>query len=40
VQLVKTAKKKVLIERFDREQREGGWSRKAMVSAPTLLVSG
>ena len=36
--LVKAANKDVLlIERFDRERRDGGWSRRAMVSALTLL---
>ncbi len=38
VKLVKAAKKDVLlIERFDRQQKDGGWSRRAMVSALTLL---
>ena len=38
VRLVKAAKKDVLlIERFDRAPKGGGWSRKAMVSALTLL---
>ena len=38
VRLVKAANKEVLlIERFDRERKDGGWSRRAMVSALTLL---
>lgn len=38
VKLVKAANKDVLlIERFDRQPKEGNWSRKAMVSALTLL---
>lgn len=38
VNLVKAANKDVLlIERFDRQPKKGGWSRKAMVSALTLL---
>lgn len=38
VELVKAANKDVLlVERFDREPEERGWSRKAMVSALTLL---
>lgn len=38
VKLVKAANKDVLlVERFDREPEEEGWSRKAMVSALTLL---
>ena len=38
VRLVKAANKDVLlIERFDRERKDGGWSRRAMVSALTLL---
>ena len=38
VNLVNAANKDVLlIERFDREPREGNWSRRAMVSALTLL---
>lgn len=38
VKLTKAANKDVLlIERFDREQKAQGWSRKAMVSALTLL---
>lgn len=38
VRLVQAANKDVLlIERFDREQRSDGWSRKAMVSALTLF---
>ena len=38
VKLIKAANKDVLlIERFDREQKAEGWSRKAMVSALTLL---
>jgi serine/threonine-protein kinase HipA len=38
VRLVKAANRDVLlIERFDREPKEGDWSRKAMVSALTLL---
>ncbi len=38
VKLTKVANKDVLlIERFDREQKAQGWSRKAMVSALTLL---
>jgi serine/threonine-protein kinase HipA len=38
VQLIKAANKDVLlIERFDRERTAEGWSRKAMVSALTLL---
>lgn len=38
VKLVKVAKKDVLlIERFDRLPKDGSWSRKAMVSALTLL---
>ncbi|MBB3061882.1 type II toxin-antitoxin system HipA family toxin [Microbulbifer rhizosphaerae] len=38
VNLVKAANKDVLlIERFDREPKDGGWSRKVMVSALTLL---
>lgn len=38
VKLVKTANKDVLlVERFDRGLKEDGWSRKAMVSALTLL---
>ena len=38
VRLVKAANKDVLlIERFDRERKHGGWSRRAMVSALTLL---
>jgi serine/threonine-protein kinase HipA len=38
VKLIKAANKDVLlIERFDREQKIQGWSRKAMVSALTLL---
>ncbi len=38
VKLVNAANKDVLlIERFDREQEEGNWSRRAMVSALTLL---
>ena len=38
VRLVKAANKDVLlIERFDRQPKDGNWSRKAMVSALTLL---
>ena len=38
VRLVKAVNKDVLlIERFDRERKDGGWSRRAMVSALTLL---
>ena len=38
VKLAKAADKDVLlIERFDREAKNGGWSRRAMVSALTLL---
>ena len=38
VELVKAANKDVLlVERFDRQPGEGGWSRKAMISALTLL---
>ena len=38
VKLVKVAKKDVLlVERFDRLPQEGGWSRRAMVSALTLF---
>jgi len=38
VKLVKAANKDVLlIERFDRQSKDGNWSRKAMVSALTLL---
>lgn len=38
VKLVKAATKDVLlIERFDRQPKDGSWSRKAMVSALTLL---
>ncbi|MFZ2171641.1 MAG: type II toxin-antitoxin system HipA family toxin [Methylococcaceae bacterium] len=38
VQLIKAANKDVLlIERFDRERRAEGWSRKSMVSALTLF---
>ncbi len=38
VKLVKAANKDVLlIERFDRQLKDGSWSRKAMVSALTLL---
>ena len=38
VKLVRAANKNVLlIERFDRESKHGGWSRKVMVSALTLL---
>ena len=38
VRLVKAANKDMLlIERFDRERKDGGWSRRAMVSALTLL---
>ena len=38
VKLVKAANKDVLlIERFDRQPKDGGWSRRAMVSALTLL---
>ena len=38
VRLIKAANKDVLlIERFDRQRKEGSWSRKAMVSALTLL---
>jgi len=38
VKLAKTANKHVLlIERFDRQRNNGAWSRKAMVSALTLL---
>lgn len=38
VNLVKAANKDVLlIERFDRQPKDGNWSRKAMVSALTLL---
>lgn len=38
VKLIKAANKDVLlIERFDRKKKEQGWSRKAMVSALTLL---
>ncbi len=38
VKLAKAANKDVLlIERFDRQPKDGGWSRKAMVSALTLL---
>ncbi|MYC58707.1 MAG: type II toxin-antitoxin system HipA family toxin [Gammaproteobacteria bacterium] len=38
VDLVEAANKDVLlVERFDREPGEGGWSRKAMISALTLL---
>ena len=38
VKLVKAANKDVLlIERFDRQPKDGSWSRKAMVSALTLL---
>jgi serine/threonine-protein kinase HipA len=38
VKLIKAANKDVLlIERFDRKQKDQGWSRKAMVSALTLL---
>lgn len=38
VKLVKVANKDVLlIERFDRQPKDGSWSRKAMVSALTLL---
>lgn len=38
VRLVKAANKDVLlIERFDRERKDGGWSRRSMVSALTLL---
>lgn len=38
VKLAKAANKDVLlIERFDRQPNDGGWSRKAMVSALTLL---
>lgn len=38
VKLVKAANKDVLlIERFDRQPKDGNWSRKAMVSALTLL---
>lgn len=38
VRLIKAANKDVLlIERFDREPKDGNWSRKAMVSALTLL---
>lgn len=38
VKLIKAANKDVLlIERFDRKQKDQGWARKAMVSALTLL---
>ena len=38
VELIKAANKDVLlVERFDRKPEEGGWSRKAMISALTLL---
>jgi len=38
VQLTKSANKDVLlIERFDREKKDGGWSRKSVVSALTIL---
>jgi serine/threonine-protein kinase HipA len=38
VKLIKAANKDVLlIERFDRQSKNGGWSRKAMVSALTLF---
>ena len=38
VRLIKAANKNVLlIERFDRQPKDGSWSRKAMVSALTLL---
>ena len=38
VKLIKVAKKDVLfVERFDRLPQEGGWSRRAMVSALTLF---
>lgn len=38
VKLIRVANKDVLlIERFDREQKAQGWSRKAMISALTLL---
>jgi serine/threonine-protein kinase HipA len=38
VKLIRVANKNVLlIERFDREQKAQGWSRKAMISALTLL---
>jgi serine/threonine-protein kinase HipA len=38
VKLIKAANKDVLlIERFDRKQKDQGWTRKAMVSALTLL---
>ena len=38
VKLVRAMKKDVLlIERFDRRKTERGWTRRAMVSAPTLL---
>lgn len=38
VELVKVANKDVLlIERFDRQPKDGSWSRKAMVSALTIL---
>lgn len=38
VKLVKAANKDVLlIERFDRQRKDGNWSRRAMVSALTLL---
>ena len=41
VKLVKAANKDVLlIERFDRQPKDGNWSRKAMVSALTLLGLG
>ncbi len=39
VKLVKAANKEVLlVKRFDRRQQEGGWTRRAMVSALTLLA--
>lgn len=38
VKLIKAANKDVLlIERFDRKQKDQGWTRKAMISALTLL---
>ncbi len=41
VKLVKAANKDVLlIERFDRQPKDGSWSRRAMVSALTLLGLG
>lgn len=39
VELVRAADRGVLlVERFDRERRNGGWTRRAMVSALTLLA--